>query len=136
MYKLQKQMKELVECQANTTREYIENKLGGFIAAEKIDIKELEETINEIKKIIESDDDSFKLINGLLETNKNKLIIIENTIEELKGKDKDLQEDIAKTNRTSKECLRIVEEDMVLNISELCAIYTNTLNKFSIDEEL
>jgi len=136
MYKLQKQMKELVECQANATREYIENKLGGFIAAEKIDIKELEETINEIKKIIESDDDSFKLINGLLETNKNKLIIIENTIEELKDKDKDLQEDIAKTNRTSKECLRIVEEDMVLNISELCAIYTNTLNKISVDEEL
>jgi chromosome segregation ATPase len=129
-------MKELVECQGNATREYVEKKLSGFIDVDNFDINELQETIKEIQNIVKSDENSFKLINGLLETNKNKLFTIENTIEEIKGKNKELQDDIAKSNRTSKECLRIVEEDFVLNISELCAVYSNTLNKLSLDEEL
>ena len=39
MYRLQKQMKELVECQGNATREYVEKKLNGFIDVKDFNIK-------------------------------------------------------------------------------------------------
>jgi len=136
MQRLHKQMKELVQCQGKQTREYVQSKLKNFMDADEINVSELQETLETIKKAIASDENTFKLIQGIIETNKNKLFDINNTIIEIQGSIKTLNDDNIVINRKIKECLRVQEEDMVLNVSELCAIFGNALNDTEIDDTL
>jgi septation ring formation regulator EzrA len=136
MKKLHKQMKELVKCQGEQTREYVEAKLKNFMDGEEINISELLHTLEELKQAIASDENTFKLIDGMVETNKNKLSIINNTIIEIRDDIKSINEDNILINRRLKECLRIQEEDMVINVSELCVIFGNALNDAKIDDTL
>jgi len=129
-------MKELVKAQGESTRDFIEGKLKGFIDADNIDIEALKETLKNIKLAIEADEDTFKLVQGIVDTNKSKLNEIEQSINELQIKDKELNNLISIANRNSKECLRTVEEDLVLNTSELIDIYRNALFSTSVNESL
>jgi hypothetical protein len=136
MDRLQSQMRELVKVQGDATREFVEEKLKDFIVADNIDIAELEKTIQEIKAAIESDEDTFKLVRGIVDTNKSKLNSIEQSIKELQIVDSTISSTITTANRNSKECLRIVEEDLVLNASELADIYRNALFSNTVSEAL
>jgi len=135
MDRLQSQMRELVECQGKATKKFVEEKLKNFIGATDIDIIELEKTINQIKVAIEADEDTFKLINGIIDTNQNKLQTVLTSIDEIKIVQKTLGDNIIIVNRTTKECLRIIEEDLVLNVSELCSLYSNSLNSIDVETE-
>jgi len=136
MQRLHKQMKELVQCQGKQTREYVEGKLKNFMDADEINVTELQETLDTIKQAIASDENTFKLIEGIIETNKSKLFNINNTIVEIQGSIKIINDDNIIINRKIKECLRVQEEDMVLNISELCAIFGSSLSDSEVDETL
>jgi len=136
MNKLNEQMKELVRCQGNQTREYIEKKMKNFIDVKDFDIDELQKTLNEIKVAIKDDEDTFKLIDGIMATNKSKITQINLSLDETKGSIKALSADNIQINRKLKECLRVQEEDMGINVSELCAIFGNALSGPEIDEKL
>jgi len=136
MNKLNEQMKELVRCQGTQTREYIEKKMKNFIDVKDFDIDELQKTLNEIKVAIKDDKDTFKLIDGIMSTNKSKITQINLSLDEAKGSIKALSTDNIRINRKIKECLRVQEEDMGINVSELCAIFGNTLSGPEIDEKL
>lgn len=136
MKKLNEQMKELVRCQGNQTREYVEKKMKNFIDVKDFDIDELQKTLDEIKGAIKDDEDTFKLIDGIMSTNKSKITQINLSLDETKGSIKALSDDNVQINRKLKECLRVQEEDMDINVSELCAIFGNALSGPEIDEKL
>jgi septation ring formation regulator EzrA len=136
MKKINEQMKELVRCQGNQTREYIEKKMKNFIDVKDFDIDELQKTLDEIKGAIKDDEDTFKLIDGIMSTNKSKITQINLSLDETKGSIKALSDDNVQINRKLKECLRVQEEDMDINVSELCAIFGNALSGPEIDEKL
>jgi DNA repair exonuclease SbcCD ATPase subunit len=134
--KLQKQLRELIACQGHQTRDYVEGKLKNFLDVEDINIQELNRTIKEIKSAIESDEDTFKLINGIIESNKNKLKQVEMDVETLKEDKVIYEDDIKRINATTKECLRVVEEDLFVDVSELCNIYGSALHSVKSDDDL
>jgi septation ring formation regulator EzrA len=136
MKKINEQMKELVRCQGNQTREYVEKKMKNFIDVKDFDIDELQKTLDEIKGAIKDDEDTFKLIDGIMSTNKSKITQINLSLDETKGSIKALSDDNVQINRKLKECLRVQEEDMDINVSELCAIFGNALSGPEIDEKL
>jgi len=136
MDRLQSQMRELLKAQGENTRDFVEEKLKYFIDTDDVDVQALKETIKDIKLAIEPDENTFKLIQGMIDINKSKLNSIEQSINELQIKDKELNDLISTANRNSKECLRVVEEDLVLNTSELIDIRRNALFSTSIDESL
>ena len=136
MDRLQSQMRELLKAQGENTRDFVEEKLKYFIDTDDVDVQALKETIKDIKLAIEPDENTFKLIQGMIDINKSKLNSIEQSINELQIKDKELNDLISTANRNSKACLRVVEEDLVLNTSELIDIRRNALFSTSIDESL
>ncbi len=136
MDRLQSQMRELVKCQATGTKKFVEDKLANFIGVKDFNMEELKHTLSELKLALDNDEDTLKIINGIIDTNKNKLTSISSDVEALKITQKTLGDNYVTANRNIKECRRVIEEDMVLNISELCSIFNNELNSNSSVEEL
>ena len=136
MRRLQEQMKELMKCQGHQTKKYVEAKLNKFIETENIDIQELNDTLAEIKKAIEADDNTFKLIQGIIDTNKSRIIAIATTTDDLSNKIINQDKKILNIEKDTKECLRIAEEDFLLDVSELCDTFSGALFSTEIDVSL
>jgi len=136
MRKLHKQMRELVKCQGQQTKKFVEDKLNKFIDLNDIDLNELNKTLADIKAAINDDEDTFKLIDGIISTNKTKLSGLELSINSLSLKQEETADMIKDTNKKTKECLRIVEEDIYIDVSELCSIYGDALNNDTVSEDL
>jgi len=140
MYKLQKQMIDLVRFQGTETKKYIDTKFVKFSEIDTFNIEGLKKTINEIETAITSDEDTFKVISGLIDTNKVKLKDIDNEMKLMKKENisliNEMKDDFKSSNRDVKECRRVVEDELVLNISELNDVFFNSLYATKVDDSL
>jgi len=136
MRKLHEQMKELVQCQGKQTKEYIDKKYKEILDTDNIDINELNKVINILRNTLNSDEDIITVLKGLVERNTNKTKEIENILVEFKTSNISLKRDMENANKNAKECLRTLEDDIFIDVSELCTIFGNSLVGPDISEDL
>jgi len=67
--KLQRQLLEISTCTAKQTKKYIDGEIKTLINSQDIDLKEVEQTIKRLKDLVNSDDETIKIITQIANQN-------------------------------------------------------------------